>query len=297
MADSKEIADGHYQFCLPFKDKFTSLPDNKTMALSRLYSLKKRLTSNDKFAQDYKQFMSTLLERGFAEKVSDDECNEPGRIWYLPHHGIYHHRKEKIRVVFDCSAKYLGICLNDVLLTGPDLTNNLTSVLLRFRTEPVAVASDIEKMFYQVKVQNDDRNVLRFYWWPNGDILREPTIYRMTVHLFGAASSPSVASYALQETVVDNREYFDETITNAMKTSFYVDDFLYSVPSEDDALHVFQEVTFLCELGGFSLTKWMYNRRNVLKAIPEEDIAASVKDLNQDSRATERALGITQLTS
>ena len=77
MADSKEIVDGHYQFCLPFKDKFASLPDNKIMALRRLHSLKKKLTNSDKFAQDYKQFMSTLLERGFAEEVSEDKCTQP----------------------------------------------------------------------------------------------------------------------------------------------------------------------------------------------------------------------------
>ena len=154
---------------------------------------------------------------------------------------MYHHRKDKIRVVLDCSAKYLGMCLNDVLLTGPDLTNNLTSVLLRFRTEPVAITVDIEKMFYQVKVRKKDRDFLRFYWWPDGDVLREPIIYRMTVHLFGAASSPSVASYALQQTVVEGQEYFDQDIINAMNNSFYVDDFLYSVPAEEDAIRVVQD--------------------------------------------------------
>ena len=197
MEDSKEMVDGHYQFCLPFKDKFSVLPDNRNVALYRLNSLKKKISSNSKFAEDYKKFMSSLLEHGFAENVPETDINQStGRTWYLPHHGVYHHRKDKFRVVFDCSAKYLGTCLNDVLLQGPDLTNNLTSVLLRFRTEPVALTSDIEKMFYQVKVQPEDRNFLIFYWWPDGDTSHLSDTYRMTVHLFGASSSPSVASYA-----------------------------------------------------------------------------------------------------
>lgn len=53
-----------------------------------------------------------------------DVSPREGNTWYIPHHGVYHPRKpEKIRVVFDCSAKFAGTSLNDHLLTGPDLTN------------------------------------------------------------------------------------------------------------------------------------------------------------------------------
>ncbi len=50
-------------------------------------------------------------------------------------------------------------------------------------------------MFYQLCVPKKDRRFFRFLWWrdgnPNDDILE----YQMTVHLFGAVSSPSVAIY------------------------------------------------------------------------------------------------------
>ena len=55
------------------------------------------------------------------------------------HHGVYHPKKsEKIRVVFDCSAKFEGTSLNDQLMQGPDLTNSLVGVLTQFRQEPIA---------------------------------------------------------------------------------------------------------------------------------------------------------------
>ena len=47
--------------------------------------------------------------------------------------------------------------------------------------------SDIESMFHQVKVVPEDRDVLRFLWWMDGDYAQEPATYRMTVHLFGEA--------------------------------------------------------------------------------------------------------------
>ncbi|CAC5358792.1 unnamed protein product [Mytilus coruscus] len=145
--------------------------------------------------------MEKLLERGYMEHVPKEQFNRnDGRVWYIPHHGVYHSQKpDKIRIVFDCSATYMGVSLNKQLLQGPDLTNNLLGVLIRFREEKVAILGDIEAMFHQVKVPPLDRDCLRFFWWPNGNFENEPEHYRMTVHLFGATSSPSCCNYALKE--------------------------------------------------------------------------------------------------
>ena len=70
----------------------------------------------------------------------------------MPHHGVYHPRKKKPRVVFDCAATFGGTSLNKELLQGPDLTNTLLGVLLRFRQGPIAFMTGIEGMFHQVRV-------------------------------------------------------------------------------------------------------------------------------------------------
>ena len=89
--------------------------------------------------------MTDMIENDFCEKVPLYDINKP--IWYIPHYGVYHRVKKKIRVVFDCSAKHNGRSLNDSLLTGPDLINSLLGILLRFRKEQVAFQCDITKMF------------------------------------------------------------------------------------------------------------------------------------------------------
>ena len=105
--------------------------------------------------------------------------------------------------MFDCSAKY-GKSLDDELLQGPDLTNSLVGVLTRFHQEPVAFMSDVEAMFHQVRVNPEDHSTLRFLWWPNGNLDLEPEEYMMTMHPFGAVSSPSCANFALKKTAADN---------------------------------------------------------------------------------------------
>ena len=69
-------------------------------------------------------------------------------------------------------------------MQGPDLTNSLVGVLLRFRRGNVAFMADIEAMFMQVKVNTDHRDVLRFLWFENHDIHGPLVAYRMTSHLF-----------------------------------------------------------------------------------------------------------------
>ena len=81
------------------------------------------------------------MHNKFPKELLEDET-----AWYIPHHGIYNSNKPgKIRVVFDCSAKYQGTSLNDNLLQGPDLTNGLIGVLARFRKETIAIMCNIEK--------------------------------------------------------------------------------------------------------------------------------------------------------
>lgn len=75
--------------------------------------------------------------------------SERETVWYIPHHGVYHPKKPgKLNIVFDCSARFSGISLNDTLLTGPDLINSLLGVLFQFRKEAVAVICDIARMFH-----------------------------------------------------------------------------------------------------------------------------------------------------
>lgn len=80
--------------------------------------------------------------------------------------------------------------MNKHLLQDLDLTNTLTGVLNRFRQEPVGLMCEIESMFYQVYVAEEYRDLLRFLWWENGVVSKNLVEYRMTIHLFGATSSP-----------------------------------------------------------------------------------------------------------
>ena len=86
--------DGHYEMPLPLKDPNVRLPNNKEMALRRLKNLKRRFASDEKYKNDYVNFMNTVSQNGYAEEapaINEEEGKQ--QVWYIPHHGVYHPEK------------------------------------------------------------------------------------------------------------------------------------------------------------------------------------------------------------
>ncbi|XP_057313154.1 uncharacterized protein LOC130654559 [Hydractinia symbiolongicarpus] len=213
---------------------------------------------------------------------------------YIPHHGVYNENKPgKIRVVFDCGAEFDGVSINK--MSGPDLTNQLVGVVMRFREELIAFMADIEKMFYQVRVSEKHRSMYRYLWWPQNDINQGPVDHEMCVHVFGAAASPSCSNYALKRTATDFIDLFGIAAAEILRKNFYVDDLLKSVRERKVAIELIKQVVNMCQARGFNLVKFVCNDFNVLESLPDDKkkISSSPLDINTCSDPTmERALGI-----
>lgn len=130
--------DGHWTAQLPFKPRRPKLPNNRVQAEKRAKTLDANLRRDTSKRDHFLTFMDGIFKEEHAELApplrEEEEC------WFLPLFGVYHpKKKDQIRGVFDSSAKHKGVSLNDVLFRGPDLTNSLLGVLLRFRKEPVAI--------------------------------------------------------------------------------------------------------------------------------------------------------------
>ncbi|XP_055998870.1 uncharacterized protein LOC130047575 [Ostrea edulis] len=200
-SEFRKDCDGSWTAPLPFRKNRPKLPNNRSQAMKRARILTDSLRKNTQKRQHFTEFMEKIFMEGHAEPLplinSDKEC------WYLPLFGVYHPQKpDQIRGVFDSSAKFNNISLNDVLMSGPDLTNRLIGILLGFRQEPVALMADIQRMFYCFKVEGEHRNYLRFLWHKDNNIDNEIVDFRMCVHVFGNSPSPAVATYGLRRTAM-----------------------------------------------------------------------------------------------
>ena len=177
--------------------------------MGQLYSLERRFQRDQNLKSLYQQSIDTDVEKVFVKIFDKFEGKGTfGKEWYLRHHPVLNSNKPgKVRRVFcNAASKYKEVCLNDNLLAGPDLLHGLIGTIFRFREGPIALTDDIELMFLQVQVPEQDRSCLRFLWRPRTN---EPVqIYEYQRHVFGAKSSPTCANYALKRVGLDNEKEY-----------------------------------------------------------------------------------------
>ena len=153
-----------YRVGVPWKERQPVLPNNYDMALRRLENTEKRLKRSPDIADSYSKCIEQYIEKGYVMKIMEHEKSKSK--WYLPHFPVIRLDKEstKTRIVFDASAKYDGVSLNDVIHQGPKLQRDLFDVLLRFRRFPVAVVCDIAEMYLHIGITPEDKPYHRFLW-------------------------------------------------------------------------------------------------------------------------------------
>ncbi|XP_068719623.1 uncharacterized protein [Montipora capricornis] len=168
------------------------------MALRRLYNTEKRLLKNPEIAGAYSENITQYLEKGYIRKIDPTE-EKPARRWYLPHFPVVRLDRvtTKTRIVFDASAKFGGVSLNDVIYQGPKLQKDLKDVLLRFRRHPVGLVCDIAEMYLRIEVTPKDRSCQRFLW-RSLDQQTKPEEYEFNRVVFGINSSPFQAQFVSQ---------------------------------------------------------------------------------------------------
>ena len=225
MDNTTRLVNGRYEIGLPWKPN-SSLSNNYCVALKQLQSSQKRLGKNTDLQNLDEKTLVTDLEKSYAQPAVFTK-EVPSRLWYLPHHEVVSPNKPgKVRRVSNAASKFKGQTLNSNLLTCPDLLENLTGVLLRFRKFGIGTLADIEGMFMQISIKAEDRSSLHFLW-DHKNVIRR---YLFSRHIFGATCSPFCAIYILQKCAKDNIVNFPLAF-ESVKTNFYMDEVIHSASS------------------------------------------------------------------
>ena len=157
----KHVSD-RYEVGTLWREGEVKFPDNHLMAEKRLESIERKLKRDEELAKKYCAIIKDYVDKGYARKLTPEEASAPTpKPWFLPHHPVRNPNKpDKVRIVMDAAARCDGVSLNDKLHTGPDLLNGLVGVLLRFREQRVGLTVDIEAMFQQVRIIEEDQPAL-----------------------------------------------------------------------------------------------------------------------------------------
>lgn len=285
----KRSEEGRYIVSLPFKTENPQSPDGNTkeIALKRFLQLERRFKKMPNLKEDYSKVIEEYLSLGHAEKIPEQEYGN--RAVYLSHHAIIrkHSESTPTRVVFDASCKGTnGISLNDELLVGPTLHEDLRSIMIRWRTHAVCFVSDLQKMYRMVLLSKEHVDFQRFLW--RKDTNEEIKEYRLLTVTFGLAPAPYLAVKTLRQLAEDEGADFP-IASQLLKEDFYVDDVLSGFDTVNEAIDASKQLMEILKRGGFRLQKWSSNSAEFLKSIEPEDRS---KRLQLDFGGIIKALGI-----
>ena len=146
-----------YVVKLPFNDKKNSLGDSRNKAFQRFYIPERKFEKNRSFKSQYSECIQSYLDEKRMSLVPNHLISKQG--YYLPHYVVVKESNliTKNRVVFDGSPKTsTDTSLKDTLLVGPTIQENIFSIVTRFRTFLYALTADIQQMYRQICVAQED---------------------------------------------------------------------------------------------------------------------------------------------
>ncbi|XP_062538963.1 uncharacterized protein LOC134207258 [Armigeres subalbatus] len=292
LEQTTKWVDQRYESGLLWKYDDFEFPDSYPMALKRLQCLERRLAKDPTLNENVQKQIYEYEQKGYAHRASPAELNSGDlrRVWYLPLGAVINPRKpEKVRLIWDASAKVDGVSLNSMLLKGPDQMTQLPAVLFRFRQQPVAVSADIKEMFHQVRIRPEDRHSQRFVY--RTDPTSPPETYLMNVATFGSTCSPATAQFVKNTNANQFVHEYPRAVQGIIH-NHYVDDYLDSFATVEEAAQIASQVKAIHKHGGFEIRNWCSNHRVVLDQIGENK-EQTIIDLNSGKdKQSERVLGI-----
>ncbi|XP_075167653.1 uncharacterized protein LOC142239764 [Haematobia irritans] len=254
-----------FEVSLLWKDENPVLPESYEVACHRLKCLQKKFKKDPQLQQTMQVEIDKLLNKGYARKVTNSEFNSYSRTWYLPIFVALNPNKPgKVRLVWDAAAKSNNKSLNDFLMSGPDLLTSLINVLLEFRVGQIAVCGDIAEMFHRINVNDVDMHAQRFLWIKDGEVIA----YVMKALTFGTSCAPCIANFVRNKNAEDFRDLYPRAV-KAINFYHYMDDFIDSVQTEEEAIKLANQVKTIHAKGGFHMRNWASNSNIVRQKLAE----------------------------
>ncbi|KAL0809310.1 hypothetical protein ABMA28_011521 [Loxostege sticticalis] len=257
---------GRYIVKIPFKVDKPQVKGSLEIAKKRFDLLEKRLNKNEVFKSKFTEVMDEYLSSEHMELVKEEEQDNPDAV-YVPILAVVREDRvtTRVRVVCDSSCKGKdGISINDLMMKGPVLQDDLRHLLMRWRKHVCCLVADITKMYLQIKVSEVDKDYQRLLWRPDPNSAVKA--YRMLRVSFGSASAPYLAVRTLQQVAHDEGDKYPEAKERTLR-DFYMDDLMTGCDTEEEAIMIYKEMNEMLMKGGFELRKWTSNKEGVLREI------------------------------
>lgn len=176
----------------------------------------------------------------------------------MPHHCVFKDSTTTaFRVVYNGSQKTSNSkSLNEQLAIGKVQQRDIFSLLIRFRMFEYAFTADVEKMYKQILLNEEQVDLHRFVYrfTPNVSIKD----YRLKTVTFGTANAP----YLAIRTLLELAKVYEDSYPLAAKTirsNMNMDYVLGGCHSLKEAIATYDKLKAVFAAAGFNLRKWCVN--------------------------------------
>ncbi|GFX71743.1 uncharacterized protein TNCV_4131891 [Trichonephila clavipes] len=180
---------------------------------------------------------------------------------FLPHHAVIKPSSPttKLRVVFDASCKTTnGTSLNSLLGVGPKLQRDSFEILLNFRIPRIVFTADIEKMYRQILVADEDQK------------------YQQIL--------------CIKQIALDDKD--NPNLSRVLQEDIYMDDLLSGADTPNNAISICKDIAHVLSTRGFHLRKWNSNSTEFLAQFSEHSSHDARVEFSKDSNESSKVLGL-----
>lgn len=261
--------EGRFIVTIPFKNclQQPQLGDSRKCAIASLFQLERRFSKNKQLGEEYAKFIAEGIKLGHIEEVP---YTQNKLIHYMPHHCVFKDSTTTaLRVVYNGSQRTSNFkSLNEQLAIGKVQQGDIFSLLLRFRIFRYVFTADVEKMYKQILLNNEQMDLHRFvYRFSPNEPIRD---FRLKTVTFGTANAPYLAIRTLME-LAEIHANSHPLAARVIKSSMYMDDVMGGCHVLDDAIRTYGQLKTVFSSACFNLRKWCSNSKALLQYIPEPD--------------------------
>ncbi|XP_023953674.2 uncharacterized protein LOC112057425 [Bicyclus anynana] len=247
-------SDGRFCVNIPLKLSPHELGETHPQAINRFLSLERRLQRVPEYKKLYSDFIHEYESLGHMTRIGH---NYGTPHCFLPHHGVFreHSTTTKLRVVFDASfPSSNSVSFNNLQRVGPPIQGDLLAILLRLRQHRYVACADVEKMYRQILVSEDQRDLQLIIW---RDKPEDPLdIFKLNTVVYGTASAPFLAVRCLKELGFNCP---DPEVKRVILEDFFVDDMITGLNDKDKLVNLCEDIYKVLKSGCFPLRKWIFN--------------------------------------
>ena len=262
FATNLRWVNGKYSVKLNWREKHPKLNSNYNLAKSFLVHGTKKMLRDGTYPA-YKAIVDKNINKGVYKKYPHNMYEGH----HIPHFGVLQPNSSTtpLRMVFSCCTGHPSI--NECILPGVSLLNDLPSLIRMVRTYPIAFTGDISAAYNAIALNEEDLIWTKFIFWkdePFGEIVS----YVQSSVGIGFIDS----SFNYMATVITHLNNHENGFAQEIPPHMYSDNYLDGGENREIALKKIKESIQIFKDGGFVLRKFTSQDPEIRSQLKENNI-------------------------